>query len=59
MLTTLPSALEEAAIDAKSNGDSTLSAIDFFMLQEKQPDEANKDLGTTPLEILPIVIFTS
>ncbi|KAF2402400.1 WSC-domain-containing protein [Trichodelitschia bisporula] len=53
-----PSALEEAAVNAKINSDGTLSVIDFFMPWEKQQlDGADKDLGTTPLELLPTDVF--
>ena len=49
-----PTALEEAAVHAKINDNGTISVIDFFMPWEKtQLDGAAKDLGTTPLEILP------
>ena len=49
-----PTALEEAAVNAKINDNGTISVIDFFMPWEKtQLDGADKDLGTTPLEILP------
>lgn len=54
-----PSALEEAAVNAKINEDGTLTVIDFFMPWEKQQlDGADKDLGTTPLELLPADVFT-
>jgi hypothetical protein len=54
-----PTALEEAAVNAKINSDGTLSIIDFFIPWEKQLlDGADKDLGTTPLEILPTSYFT-
>jgi len=54
-----PSALEEAAVNAKINDDGTLTVIDFFMPWEKQQlDGADKDLGTTPLELLPTDVFT-
>jgi WSC domain len=54
-----PSALEEAAVNAKINDDGTLSVIDFFMPWEKQQlDGADKDLGTTPFELLPTSVFT-
>ncbi|KAF2426201.1 WSC-domain-containing protein [Tothia fuscella] len=54
-----PSALEQAAVNAKINSDGTLSIIDFFIPFEKQLlDGADKDLGTTPLEILPTSVFT-
>ncbi|XMA20895.1 hypothetical protein WAI453_013686 [Rhynchosporium graminicola] len=49
-----PTSLEEAAIHMTINGDGSLSIVDFFMPWEKtQLDGADKDLGTTPLEILP------
>lgn len=49
-----PTALEEAAVNAKINDDGTLSIIDFFMPAEKVDlDGGDKDLGNTPLEILP------
>ncbi|KAF2651061.1 WSC-domain-containing protein [Lophiostoma macrostomum CBS 122681] len=49
-----PSSLEEAAVNAKINDDGTLTIIDFFMPWEKtQLDGADKDLGTSPLELLP------
>jgi hypothetical protein len=48
-----PTALEEAVVNAKINSDGTLSVIDFFMPWEKQQlDGADKDLGTTPFELL-------
>ena len=54
-----PSALEEAAVNAKVNDDGTITIVDFFMPWEKQQlDGADKDLGTTPLEILPSDVFT-
>ncbi|PNY26620.1 WSC domain-containing protein 2 [Tolypocladium capitatum] len=49
-----PTALEEAALHMTLNADGTLGLVDFFMPWEKQAlDGADKDLGTTPLEILP------
>ncbi|KAI4121620.1 MAG: hypothetical protein LQ338_006265 [Usnochroma carphineum] len=49
-----PTALEEAAVNMKINDDGSLSVVDFFMPWEKeQLDGADKDLGTTPLELLP------
>ncbi len=49
-----PTALEEAAVHMTINEDGTLNVVDFFMPWEKpQLDGADKDLGTTPLEILP------
>ena len=54
-----PSALEEAAIHAKLNDNGTITIVDFFMPWEKeQLDGADKDLGTTPLELLPTDVFT-
>jgi hypothetical protein len=49
-----PTALEEAAIHLTINPDGTLNLIDFFMPWEKeQLDGADRDLGTSPLELLP------
>jgi WSC domain len=49
-----PTALEEAAVHMTINGDGTLTVVDFFMPWEKKAlDGADKDLGTSPLEILP------
>ncbi|ODA83838.1 hypothetical protein RJ55_02354 [Drechmeria coniospora] len=49
-----PTALEQAALHMTVNGDGSLSLVDFFMPWEKQAlDGADKDLGTSPLEILP------
>ncbi|KPI43427.1 putative fungistatic metabolite [Cyphellophora attinorum] len=49
-----PPALEEAAVHMAINDDGSLRVIDFFMPWEKpQLDGADKDLGTTPLEMLP------
>lgn len=54
-----PTALEEAAVHAKINDDGTLTIIDFFMPWEKVAlDGGDKDLGTTPLEILPSDVFS-
>ena len=54
-----PSALEEAAVHMKINDDGSLTVVDFFMPWEKtQLDGADKDLGTTPLELLPTSTFT-
>ncbi|KAB5511496.1 WSC domain-containing protein [Coniochaeta sp. 2T2.1] len=51
---TPPTSLEEAAVHMTINGDGSLSIVDFFMPYEKQAlDGADKDLGTSPLEILP------
>lgn len=49
-----PTSLEEAAVHMSINGDGSLNLVDFFMPWEKQAlDGADKDLGTSPLEILP------
>lgn len=49
-----PTALEEAALHMTVNVDGSLDLVDFFMPWEKQAlDGADKDLGTSPLEILP------
>lgn len=49
-----PTALEEAAVHMTINDDGSLTIVDFFMPYEKQAlDGADKDLGTSPLEILP------
>ena len=54
-----PTALEEAAVNMKINDDGTLSVVDFFMPWEKeQLDGADKDLGTSPLELLQTDVFT-
>ena len=54
-----PSSLEEAAVHMKINDDGSLTVVDFFMPWEKtQLDGADKDLGTTPLELLPTSTFT-
>ena len=54
-----PTALEEAAVHMKINDDGSLTVVDFFMPWEKtQLDGADKDLGTTPLELLPTDTFT-
>ncbi|KAL8832686.1 MAG: hypothetical protein Q9170_004784 [Blastenia crenularia] len=54
-----PTSLEEAAVNMKINDDGSLSVVDFFMPWEKeQLDGADKDLGTTPLELLPPDVFT-
>ena len=53
-----PSSLEEAAVNAKINDDGTLTIIDFFMPYEKvQLDGSDRDLGTTPLVLLPSDVF--
>jgi hypothetical protein len=49
-----PSALEEAAVHMRIGDDGSLATVDFFMPWEKQQlDGQDKDLGTTPLEMLP------
>ncbi|KAL6695762.1 WSC domain-containing protein [Trichoderma pleuroticola] len=49
-----PTSLEEAAVHMTINSNGSLSLVDFFMPWEKQAlDGADKDLGTSPLEILP------
>ncbi|GFP60137.1 WSC domain-containing protein ARB_07867 [Trichoderma asperellum] len=49
-----PTSLEEAAVHMTVNSDGSLNLIDFFMPWEKQAlDGADRDLGTSPLEILP------
>ncbi|KAK4504153.1 hypothetical protein PRZ48_005069 [Zasmidium cellare] len=49
-----PTALEEAVVHMNLNGDGTISPVDFFMPWEKtQLDGADKDLGTTPFQLLP------
>ena len=49
-----PTALEEAAVHMTVGSDGSLTVVDFFMPWEKQQlDGADKDLGTTPLELLP------
>lgn len=49
-----PTSLEEAALHMTINADGSLDLVDFFMPWEKQAlDGADKDLGTSPLEILP------
>lgn len=50
----VPTALEEAVVHMNIAGDGTLSPVDFFMPWEKtQLDGADKDLGTTPFQLLP------
>ncbi|OLN86890.1 putative fungistatic metabolite [Colletotrichum chlorophyti] len=49
-----PTALEEAVVHMTINDDGSLTVVDFFMPWEKQAlDGADKDLGTSPLQILP------
>ncbi|KAL8727802.1 MAG: hypothetical protein Q9166_005794 [cf. Caloplaca sp. 2 TL-2023] len=53
-----PTALEQAVVNMKINDDGSLSVADFFMPWEKeQLDGADKDLGTTPFELLPPSTF--
>ncbi|KAL8837213.1 MAG: hypothetical protein Q9176_005844 [Flavoplaca citrina] len=53
-----PTALEEAVVNMKINDDGSLTVADFFMPWEKvQLDGADKDLGTTPFELLPPSTF--
>ncbi|KAJ4985819.1 fungistatic metabolite [Stagonosporopsis vannaccii] len=50
----VPTALEEAVVHMNLNSDGTISPVDFFMPWEKvQLDGADKDLGTTPFQLLP------
>lgn len=49
-----PTALEEAVVHMTIGDNGRLSVVDFFMpWEKKQLDGADKDLGTSPLEILP------
>lgn len=49
-----PTALEEAAVHMTIGDNGRLTVVDFFMpWEKKQLDGADKDLGTSPLEILP------
>uniref|UniRef100_A0A8H7NN05 Uncharacterized protein n=1 Tax=Bionectria ochroleuca TaxID=29856 RepID=A0A8H7NN05_BIOOC len=50
-----PTAMEEAAVRMTQNADGTLSIVNFFFMPwEKQAlDGADKDLGTSPLQLLP------
>ncbi|PMD40623.1 WSC-domain-containing protein [Hyaloscypha variabilis F] len=49
-----PTSLEEAAVHMTINDDGSLTIVDFFMPWEKtQLDGADRDLGTSPLELLP------
>ncbi|EON63806.1 hypothetical protein W97_03034 [Coniosporium apollinis CBS 100218] len=53
-----PTALEEAAVNMKINDNGTINVVDFFMPWEKtQLDGADKDLGTSPLALLPTNTF--
>ncbi|KAF2640189.1 Pyrrolo-quinoline quinone [Massarina eburnea CBS 473.64] len=54
-----PSSLEEAAVNAKINADGTITIVDFFIPAEKNDlDGADKDFGTTPLQLLPSNVYT-
>ncbi|KAL8920259.1 MAG: hypothetical protein Q9172_004572 [Xanthocarpia lactea] len=54
-----PTALEQAVVNMKINDDGSLGVVDFFMPWEKeQLDGADKDLGTSPFELLPPATFT-
>ncbi|KAH8898219.1 hypothetical protein GQ53DRAFT_881242 [Thozetella sp. PMI_491] len=49
-----PTSLEEAAVHMTINEDGSLNLVDFFMPYEKRDlDNADKDLGTSPLVLLP------
>lgn len=49
-----PTALEQAVVHMTQNADGSLNLVDFFMPHEKQAlDGGDKDLGTSPLQILP------
>ncbi|KAG9800887.1 WSC domain-containing protein, partial [Aureobasidium melanogenum] len=53
-----PTSLEEAAVNFAIGPDGKLTPVDFFMPWEKtQLDGADKDLGTSPLELLPTDVF--
>ncbi|KAJ4401869.1 hypothetical protein N0V91_007652 [Didymella pomorum] len=50
----VPTALEEAVVHMNIADNGTISPVDFFMPWEKtQLDGADKDLGTTPFQLLP------
>lgn len=54
-----PTALEEAVVNMKIADNGTINPVDFFMPWEKtQLDGADKDLGTSPLQILPGETFS-
>ncbi|GIZ48665.1 hypothetical protein CKM354_001171600 [Cercospora kikuchii] len=54
-----PSALEEAVVNLRVGDDGSLKPVDFFMPWEKvQLDGADKDLGTTPFQLLPQDTFS-
>jgi hypothetical protein len=49
-----PTSLEEAAVHMTINVDGSLTIVDFFMpWEETQLDGGDRDLGTSPLELLP------
>lgn len=49
-----PTALEQAAVHMTKNEDGSLNLVDFFMPREKQQmDGDDKDLGSSPLQMLP------
>ncbi|KAH8883555.1 WSC-domain-containing protein [Thozetella sp. PMI_491] len=49
-----PTSLEEAAVHMSIGDDGSLTVVDFFMPTEKKElDGADRDLGTSPLELLP------
>lgn len=49
-----PTSLEEAAVHMTIGEGGRLTVVDFFMPWEKQQlDGADKDLGTSPLQLLP------
>jgi hypothetical protein len=49
-----PTFMEEAAVHMTIQSDGSLKIVDFFIPYEKQAlDGGDKDLGTSPLEILP------
>ncbi|KAJ6789799.1 hypothetical protein PWT90_02350 [Aphanocladium album] len=49
-----PTSQEESAVHMTLQPDGSLKIVDFFMPWEKQAlDGADKDLGTSPLELLP------
>ncbi|KAH0287144.1 WSC domain-containing protein, partial [Aureobasidium sp. EXF-3399] len=53
-----PTSLEEAAVNFAIGSDGKITPVDFFMPWEKtQLDGADKDLGTSPLELLPTDVF--
>ncbi|KAH6874786.1 cell wall-binding protein [Thelonectria olida] len=49
-----PTSMEQAAVHMTIQSDGSLKIVDFFIPYEKQAlDGGDKDLGTSPLEILP------